>query len=375
MKKIVFGSMAVLAAMLLVFGCGSAPSANGGSGSTTVVIKDSDFQTESGGKLFITNMAQTELALFVGRPERGNFIGAVGTGANGHSKSRGFDLNKIVGLPDKGTFIIRAASFTKVNEKKSIAAITEEDIIYSGLIVYDKSNSERVEHDIFAGIDINQKTFIHLTNLTNYVLELRLDASDGPKVAVLSPRQSLKKVWIEPKDTGFAYMLFPTYQYLDPNTGELNVFSDDEYVNGKEFEPEPLGSEQREIIFAGPGKGKPHYNVAFIRVQNDTSELLQFQTAEGNYKRNERGTLNTSPGRTDVYQVDAGSVDAGKVYTAAGFQISRKLWPIGRQVVKPGHVYELIATGANGTYQYDGLRDVGEKSVADDIRVNLFGEL
>jgi hypothetical protein len=374
MKKIVFGSMAVLAAVLLVLGCGSTPGNAGGGTTTTVVLKDADFQSESNGKLFITNMAQTELALFVGRPERGNFIGAVGTGANGHPKSRGFDLNKITGLPDRGTFIIRAATFTTVG-KKGLAAITEEDIVYSGLIVYDKSSPDRVEHDIFSGIDISQKTFIHLTNLTNYVLELRLDSSDGPKVAVLAPKQSLKKVWIEPKDTGFAYMLFPTYQYLDPNTRELNVFSDDEFASGKEFEPEPLGADQREIKFSGPGSGKPHYNVAFIRVQNDTDALLQFQTAEGNYKRNERGTLNTSPGRTDVYQVDAGSADTGKVYTAAGFQISRQLYPIGRQVVQPGHIYELIATNMNGTYQSGGLRDVGEKSVANDIQVNLFGEL
>jgi frataxin-like iron-binding protein CyaY len=319
-------------------------------------------------------MAQTELAIFVGRPERGNFIGAIGTGANGHDKSRGFDLSKIAGLPDKGTFIIRAATFKTV-DGKGLAAITEEDIVYSGLIVYDKSSSDRVEHDIFAGIDTNQETFIHLTNLTNYVLELRLDSSDGPKVAVLSPRQSLKKVWIAPKTSGFAYMLFPTYQYLDPNTGELNVFSDDEYVNGKEFEPEPLGSDQREIKFSGPASGRPHYNVAFIRVQNDTDSLLQFQTAEGNYKRNDRGTLNTSPGRTDVYQIDAGSSLAGKVYTAAGFQISRRLYPIGQQTVLPGHIYELVATNMNGTYQASPLRDLGEKSVADNIRVNLFGEL
>jgi len=369
MKKRRTGSLLVMFVAVVmittVISCGTTQKG------TTVVIKEDDFKSDAGGKLTINNMSGVELAIFVGKVERGNFIGAIGTGASGRARSRAFNIDKIAGLPQRGTFIIRATSFDNLN-KRGLSGINEEDVIYSGLITFDKSNTDRLEHDIFRGIDASQQTFIHVSNETKYVLELRRGSSDGEKVAVLSPGQKYKKIWLQPDPTGFPLLLFPTYIYLDPSTGEINAFTDRENINGQRFEPEGLGSDQRVITFKGPTTGGPQYNVAFISFQNDTNSLLNFMTAEGNFKRNDRGTLNTSPGRTDTYQIDAG--DRGKIYTVAGVQSDSGFHSIGRLDVLPGHKYQLIVTQMNGPIQATPLIDMGVKSVAEDAVISLFGE-
>jgi hypothetical protein len=369
MKKRQMAGLAVMAMAavmaITVIGCGTT------STGTKVVIKETDFRSDAGGRLTINNMSGTELAIFVGKVERGNFIGAIGTGASGRARSRAFDIDKIAGLPQRGTFIIRATTFEKLNSR-GLSGITEEDVVYSGLVVYDKSNQDRLEHDIFRGIDASQQTFIHVSNYSKYVLELRLGSSDGEKVAVLAPGQRYKKIWLQPDPTGFPLLFYPTYIYLDPTSGEINAFTDRENLTGQRFEPEGLARDQREISFRGPLTGGPQYNVAFISFQNDTNSLLNFMTAEGNYKRNDRGTLNTSPGRTDIYQIDAG--DQGKIYTVAGVQSDTGFHSIGGLDVKPGHKYQLIVTQMNGPIQAAPLKDLGVKSVAEDITINLFGE-
>jgi len=367
MKRVIIALAAIVMLAATAYAGGKKESS---SPQTKLTIKESDFNSDVGGKLTINNMSGVELAIFVGKVERGNFIGAIGTGASGRTRSRAFNIDKIAGLPQRGTFIVRATTFAKLNSK-GLSGINEEDVIYSGLITYDKSNPDRLEHDIFRGIDATQQTFIHVSNYSKYVLELRRGSSDGEKVAVLAPGQRYKKIWLQPDPTGFPLLFYPTYIYLDPVSGELNAFTDRENLNGQRFEPEPLGSDQREISFNGPTTGGPQYNVAFISFQNDTNSLLNFMTAQGNYKRNDRGSLNTSPGRTDIYQIDAG--DRGKTYTVAGVQSDSGFHSIGRLDVLPGHKYQLIVTQMNGPIQV-ALKDMGLKSVAEDARIILFGE-
>jgi hypothetical protein len=366
MKKKLTVLLSLLFVLLVVMGCTSTPP-----GTTKVPVPEASFESDSNGKLRITNMTSSELLIFVGQVERGNLLGAIGTGANGHARSRLFDLKKIAGLPPTGSFLFRATTFEKLN--KTLAGITEEDVIYTGLISYDLNDPQSIERDIFAGIDPTQSTFIHVTNRSPYVLQLRLDSSDGETVATLAPGQRLKKIWIKPKDTGLPYEFFPTYVYADPKTGEINAFSDVENVNGKRFEPEPNGPDIREITFTGPGSGGPQYNVAFIRFQNDTNSLLNFMTASGNYKKNDRGTTNTSPGRTDSYQIDSGSSTMGKTYSNLIVRSDEGEISIGSLEVFPGHIYDVVVTTMNGTYQA-AIRDAGVKSLDDNIRISLWGD-
>ncbi|MDR1933930.1 MAG: hypothetical protein LBQ57_14040 [Spirochaetales bacterium] len=369
-KKYCAVFFAAFAVLLVLAGCASTEPA---AGTTVVTITDADFKSDAGGSLQITNMTSEELAIFVGKVERGNLIGALGQGANGRGKSRLFDLNKISGLPDRGTFLIRATTFSRLNEK-GLAGITEEDVVYTGLITFDKKDpGARIEHDIYKNIDVSRTTFIHVTNRSRYALQLRVDASDGDTVAVLAPGQRLKKIWMKPNDDGLPYEFFPSYAYVDARTGEMNVFSDPENVNGKRFEPEPMGPDVREITFTGPGSGGPQFNVAFVRFQNDTDELCNFMTAEGNYRKNERGSASTSPGRTDTYQIDSGSGKSGRTYSALTVKTDSGFVKLNPLTVLPGYVYDLVFTKMDGTYRYD-VKTGEQKSVADNIRFDLFGE-
>jgi hypothetical protein len=345
----------------------------GGPKGTQIKLSDEDFKSDTGGKLLINNYSGSDLAIFVGNISKGNFIGAIGTGVNGRAMSRTFDIEKkLTGLPAVGTFIIRATTFSEF-ERKGLANINEEDVIYTGLVVYNKDIPERVEHDIYRGIDFTKKTFIHVQNNSEYVLELRLGSSDGEKVAVLGPRAGPRKIWVKPNDSGLALSLFATYLYLDPTTKEMNAFTDTANLYGKSFEPEPAGPDLRIIPFDGPGAGGPKFNVAFLSIQNGTAELFYFGTGEGNYRQNDRGSRSTSPGRSDIYQVDA---TGGKNYPTAGFYFpdQRKYYPLEKPLdLQPGHKYDIVVSSPSGV-PVAKIEDKGLKSVTESIKVVLFGE-
>jgi hypothetical protein len=368
MRKGLFGLTAVVLAVMVLAGCGSAPQ----TGTAALKLGDADFQSDKNGILTISNYTGFDVAVFAGKVERGNFIGAI--------KARGardFDLAKIQGLPRKGAFLFRAASYETVS-KKGRVNITEEDIVYTGVVVYDLDRPDRkIEQNIFARVDDTQETFIYVSNLTKYILELRLDDSTGEKVGVLSPGQRNKKLWIKPNPDGLPYRFFPTYLYIDANSGEINAFSDEVNKNGLRFEPRGQGPDIRIIEFKGPEQnlgGTKQYNVAFIRLQNDTNGLLSFETAEAAYRKNTRGTVNTNPGDSDVYELAADTGPEGRTYTNLGVEADSGHVTFRPPLTfKPGYEYALVVTSMNGIIQHD-VKELGPKSEVENNRINLFGE-
>jgi hypothetical protein len=359
--------------LLSIASCGSAPgSATGKTPDTTTMnITEADFLSDKNGILKITNFTSFDVAIFAGKVERGNFIGAIK--ARG---SREFDLSKINGIPEKGAFLFRATSYQTLNNKGKVG-ITEEDVVYTGLVGYDLSRPDRkIEMDIFGNVDDAQETFIYVSNLSKYVLELRIDSPSGEKVGVLSPGQRNKKLWIKPQPDGLPYRFFPTYVYVNPNTGEINAFTDEVNKNGPRFEPRPAGPQIRVVEFADPATspGGKQYNVAFIRLQNDTNGLVSFETAQANYTKNTRGTPNTNPGDIDVYQVDSLSGEAGQTYSNMGVETDSGHFVFRPPVVvKPGYEYALTITQMNGIYQH-AIRELGLKSETESNRIDLFME-
>ncbi|GHT84663.1 hypothetical protein FACS1894137_07980 [Spirochaetia bacterium] len=364
MKKIVFGSIAVLAAMLLIFGCGSSPAA----GTTTVTINEADFQSDSSGILTINNFASVDVAVFAGRIDRGNFIGAIR--ARG---TRTFDLNKVPNLPKSGSFLFRVASYETLSKKGKVG-VTEEDVIYTGLVTYDLARPDRTfNQDIFRNIDDKEETFVYVANLSRYVVELRLNSPTGDKVGVLAPKQRDKKLWIKRQEDGLPYQFFPTYIYIDQNTGEIDAFTDKDNVEGPVFQPMPRSSTQIIYEFEDPNEqlGGKLYNVAFINLNNETMSFANPQTVHSAYLRNERGLLGTNRGDQDVYQIEAGTDPKGKLYTALGVQFDRKTdVNFNPTTVIPGHVYSVNLTQINGKYEYV-WNDIGPKSATQNAELSL----
>ena len=338
---------------------------------TSVIITEADFLSDRNGLLQINNYASFDVAVFAGRVERGNFIGAIRAGG-----TRDFDISKLSNRPEKGAFLFRAASVQTVNRKGKVG-ITEEDVVYTGLVAYDLSQPERkIVKDIFARVDDQQEYFIYVSNVTKYVVELRVDSPDGEKVGILSPGQRNKKLWIKRHPDGLSYRFFPTYIYIDPNTGEMDSFTDTVNRNGRLFEPRTAGPQLQVIEFPDPATqpGGKQYNVAFVRLQNDTNGLLMFETARNAYTKNTRGTVNTNPGDTDVYELAADTGPDGRTYTNLGVEHDGGHFVFAPPVtIKPGYEYNIVVTNMNGVFQH-AIRELGLKSEVESNRIDLFLE-
>jgi hypothetical protein len=361
-------ALVLIAAAAAVF-AGGKSQAN--TGTTVMKINEADFQSDRNGLLKINNFTSFDVAVFAGKIERGNFIGAIK--AKG---SRDFDISKLSNIPQKGAFLFRVTSYQTLNKKGKVG-ITEEDVVYTGLVAYDLSRPDRkIERNIFAHVDEKQETFIYVSNVTKYVLELRLDSPDGEKVGVLSPGQRNKKLWIEQQPDGLPYRFFPTYIYVNPNTGEMDAFTDEVNKSGPRFEPRTSGSQVQVITFDDPATkpGGKQYNVAFISLQNDTNGLLSFETARGMYNKNIRGTVNTSPGDSDTYEIASDRGAGGRTYTNMGVEHDSGHFIFAPPVnLKPGYEYTIVVTQMNGIYQH-AYKELGPKSEVDSNRIDLFLE-
>lgn len=125
--------------------------------------KDVSFKSEAG-SLTIVNETSSDVVIFIGKVEREAVLGDIKA-----NQSRTFDLSKVPGIPESGSLLVRAASF---NTYRSKARITEEDVIYTGLVVYNlKDKSDRNHLSIYRGVDRTQQTCIYVSNESeNFVL-------------------------------------------------------------------------------------------------------------------------------------------------------------------------------------------------------------
>jgi hypothetical protein len=361
-RKKIAGMVSVIAAVLVILGIVvSCQSTQENDGTVNLVIKPTDYESDSGGLLTINNFSSSDVAVFAGKIERGNFMGAIK--AQG---SRNFDLTKL-NLTDKGAFLFRVASVTMV-EKNGKTGIKEENVIYTGLVAYEKGR--QINHDIFSKIDDRSESFVYVSNQTKYVVELRLNGSTGDKVAVLGPGERNKKLWIKQQE--LPYTFFPTYIYVDPNSGEMDAFTDTVNLYGVDFIPMPAGQIQQVYEFKDPGQviGGKQYNVAFIKLTNNASDLVQLQTISAAFVRNDRGFFGTNRGDSDVYQLAADQGAGGREYPSLGIRRRGVDTLIaGPKIVKPGYEYALTIPDAGEI----SLREIGKK--AENVSTDVFLQL
>jgi hypothetical protein len=350
--------LTAFAVLYLMAACGSTSK-----GSVSVDISPKDFESDGSGILTINNFAPADVAVFAGKVERGAYMGAIHQG-----QSRRFDLEKL-SLADKGAFLIRVVSTGTLNAKGK-TKLKEEDVIYTGLIAYDRSSNKPINHDIFAKVDDRYESYVYVSNLTKYVVELRLDSSTGDKVAVLGPGERNKKLWIKQQE--MPYTFFPTYIYVDPNTGDMDAFTDTVNLHGVDFIPMPASQVMKVYEFESPENsiGGKQYNVAFIKLTNDASDLVQLQTVRAAFVRNDRGFFGTNRGDSDVYQLASDQGPQGREYPSLGIRRRGEDIPIqGEKIVKPGYEYALTIPDAGNIV----LREIGPKNA--NISTDVFLQL
>ena len=324
------------------------------------------FQDEKG-SLSIRNNTTADMVIFAGRVEGEIILGGIKS-----DSMRSFDIRNIPSIPTRGTFLIRAVNYETVRRK---VRITEEDIIYTGLVVYNLGDKNDMNRLIIPSIiDAERQFSISVSNESvNYILELRIDnPRQGQVVAVLPPLESNKRIYLFPKDNGLAYSFYPTFVYVNPKTGDKTSINGNNYDKQRAI-PQKIGEVGIPMRFSEPSKSNVKYDAAFVNLQNDTSCDVEFHNAKQTLQ-NQRGHRFTSFGHTDVYELQATNGVDGQLYTALLLEFddfTKKA--IDPYKFKAGYVYDLIVTQTNGMYQYD-IHETGQKTLIGDMRIELLFE-
>ena len=355
--------MAAVFTLALVTGCASSPK---NSGSTVELkAKNVSFKSEAG-NLSIKNDTTVDVVVFAGKVEKDCVLGGIKKG-----QERSFDLSKLPGIPNNTSLMIRVASYETYRGK---ARITEEDVIYTGLVAYNLGDKNYLT--IYRNLDMSRESCFYASNESeNYVLELRLDKpSQGDVLATLAPLETNKRIFLKPKDDGNPYAIYPTWIYIDPNTNEKTAITSKK-EDRRRVNPQPDGKDAYLKPFEGPSVSTGIvYHVAFINVQNDTNSGIVFQNGP-NPLKNQNGIQFTPGGKpNDVYEIPSENGDSGQKYTGLSIEFDNfSKMAIAPTTFMPGYKYELVITEMNGNYEYD-IREVGKKSLVEDSRIQLFME-
>jgi hypothetical protein len=321
------------------------------------------------GPLTINTQASLDVIIFAGKVENRNVLGGIRT-----QDSRSFDLAKLPLPQQQGSLLIRVTSFDTY--KKKNFRVTEEDVIYTGLVVYNLDDSgDRTNLNIFKGVDQTQSSFVYATNDSRYVLELRLGSPTGEKIATIPPHLENKKIWIAPLPDGIPYRFYATYVYIDPKTNEISSIVPDSKKDSDMAYPDFDNSSITPMVFKGPEGGAGiGYNVGFVRLVNGSPEGIQFYNA-ATMLPDQKGIRFTASGRQATYEIDSESGEDGQFYTSLILQFTRgdrlTLDAEPPIIIKPGYMYDLNVTQ---DYKYSFV-ERGRKSKLDDARINLlFGD-
>ncbi len=368
MVRKIFKIGAGFALAMMIASCGSTNQTAKGSEPVELKSKEVNFENKSG-SLIVNNETSSELVIFAGRVEKNALLGGIRKNA-----ASTFDLSKISGIPSKGSLLIRAANYENYKGK---ARITEEDVVWTGLVVYDLTDSnDRICVSIYNGVDAQQQTCIYVSNMSpNFVLELRKgNLAQGEIIGTLPPLQRHKRIFLAQDPDGHAIDIYPTFIYVDPRTGDKTSLPGDG-ADGESVIPKPVGTSRiNEFVWNGPNDpSKVGYKVAFVNLHNDTRKTLEFKSG-GEELRNDKGFLATEAGRIDTYELEVRNSD-GNLYSNLYCNIAPAAGTVNitKYTFKPGYVYDLTITSMNGTYEYD-IREVGKKSLVEDARISLFGE-
>jgi len=361
MKKRLMAVLPAVIVVLLVMGCASNDVDRG----YTKITASPDMFKEGGkGSLTINNQASFDVIIFAGKVTNNTVLGGIRAG-----KSRTFDLTTL-SLPAKtGSFLIRAASFETYSKKQF--RVTESDVLYTGLVVYDLNNpKDNTNLNIYAGVNQAQTEWIYVSNTSKFVLELRLDNPNGEKIATLAPLQENKQIFLTPLPQGMPHQFYATYVYIDPATNEIKSFvAKDRSERQRRI---PSTEAVNPMVFSGPQSTTDiSYLVGFLRLKNDTGESLNFMDGT-TWLADQKGRRLVESGQFATFELAAMSGQTGQLYTNLNMEFdSTKTLKISRLSVKPGVVYDCIISLQNGNYAYD-IRETAYRDKLEEMRVSLF---
>jgi len=252
-KKIVV-LLAVIVTLLAV-GCVS----GGNTGNSSQSRQTPDiFADEKDGVLTVQNQTGVDIVLFAGRVQIGILLGGIRA-----NSVRNFDISKILQIPEKGAFIIRGIPVESYRQKGD--SITESDVLYTGLVVFDLKDTKKIVKLIPVEIDETMSFSVFVSNNSQTVCELRLNAPDGPAITVLPPFVRNREIWIKPSEFGQPSMIWPIFFSVDHN-GTIQESVPPAGTRGSRVVPAPRGGSMAMLQFDNPAEGNGQINLLFESV-------------------------------------------------------------------------------------------------------------
>ena len=280
----------IVLAIMLVMGCGTTPGTENTS-ARAAAGANVKWDNDAAGYLTVQNDVNEDLILFAGSINNRNILGGVRK-----LVSRRVDFASKLNEPS-GTFLLRAVKESIYRSKGS--NINSDDIIFAGLVVFDKNNPRPISINIQKFLGGNAE--ITIQNDTNMALQIRVDRPDGPTLTTLAPLERNKKVYMDFNPSGYTF--FPVYQYYDRSTMGIRSIMAQSLYDGIPMMP----------IIPRPGANTPIVNFdstpanlfspfAAVIVTNETNRgayLLQGSSR----MTNQNGTQMINPG-SETYELD-----------------------------------------------------------------------
>jgi hypothetical protein len=288
MKKAIFGL--AIAVMVIVTGCATQSGAESTS-ARQAAQADIKWENDAAGYLTVNNNVNEPLVLFAGTITNQHILGGVRALA-----SRRVDFFDKV-ADSSGTFLLRAVKETVYRGKGS--SLNSDDIIFAGLVVFDKSNPRAIQ------ININQvlggEAYVVIQNDVSMALQIRIDRPDGPTLTTLAPLERNKKVYMEFNPDG--YMFYPVYEYYDRSSMGIRSTMARSLADGVPMMP----------IVPTPGVNAPILNFdnapadlfspfATLIVTNETTRGAYLLEGSSR-KTNQNGTTMINPG-SETYELN-----------------------------------------------------------------------
>jgi hypothetical protein len=218
MKKLLNGSLLVLAVMLVLASCADA-NKNDDGGTTDPYAQY--YSSDPNGTVSIINNTEYDMLLFAGEAiGQSTLVGGVRAGS-----TRELDVSDQSDYQVGGYMILRAVKQTEYNANKS-----QSRIDYSAMVTYGAGKKFRAT--IVSTTD-GQYSY-EVNNRTQYGLELRLNSPEGEKLAYLT-RNQVRVVLNRPTQTPLT--LYPVYVAFNNVTKSIITFSPTDILSPQDIQP------------------------------------------------------------------------------------------------------------------------------------------
>jgi hypothetical protein len=283
-------------AVLLTVGCGGMPQrGTQDTSAKEAAVLEVRWTNDSGGTLTVENNLKEDLILFAGSINNRNNLGGIRK-----QSTRVIDFFDKVESSD-GRFLLRAVK-ESVYRSKGSSLDPEKDVVYGGLIAFDKSKPRNITINIQQALGGDAE--ILMQNDTNMAVQIRTNRPDGPILTTLAPFERNKIVYLELNSRG--YHFFPVYQYYDRANGVVQSLMPRSLADGVPMRPVAPGSRERtpEISFNITDRIELFSPFASLIVSNEVLPPRGIYLYKGSAMTSRNGNEMINPGWDETFELD-----------------------------------------------------------------------